>query len=204
MAISKPPTVRRRRRGAALEDAIHGAVFAELAEVGYASVTIEAVAIRAKTGKASIYRRWSTKAELVVDSFVARFAGLSEVVGELIADAHATTRDVLVLLSIRIWQMLGGCAEVVCAVACECARDLDLAATVEQKVHSPGRAALVELLRRGVDRGEVRPAAVCDLYADALPAQLTYRMVLNNQLVTERDAVDIVDHLVMPLVAMHG
>jgi hypothetical protein len=60
-----------RRRGAALEDAILEAAYAELSEVGYLALSVEAVAARARTGKASIYRRWPTKQELVLDALCA-------------------------------------------------------------------------------------------------------------------------------------
>lgn len=195
---------RQRRRGAALEDAIHDAVFAELAAVGYAGFTVEAVATRAKTGKASIYRRWGTKADLVVDAFLARFGGPGDILDELRADPTATTRDLLVRLATRIWEVSDAAGEVMRAVACEATRDPDLASAVDQKVHCPKRAAFVELLHRGVERGEVRSDAACVLYADILPAMLTYRMVLNNQPVTEQDAVEIVDHVVLPLIAAPG
>ncbi|HKF32099.1 MAG TPA: TetR/AcrR family transcriptional regulator [Jatrophihabitantaceae bacterium] len=192
---------RQRKRGAELEDAIHDAVFAELSDVGYAGFTVEAVAARAKTGKASIYRRWGTKQDLVVDAFLARFGGPDEIFDELRSDSSATTRGLLVRLATRICEVSDAAGEVMRAVACEATRDPDLASAVDQKVHGPKRAAFVELLRRGVERGEVRPDAACALYADILPAMLTYRMVLNNQPVTERDAVEIVDHVVLPLIA---
>ncbi len=192
---------RQRKRGAELQDAIHDAVFAELADVGYAGFTVEAVAARAKTGKASIYRRWGTKADLVVDAFLARFGGPGDILEELRSDPGATTRELLVRLATRIWAASEAAGEVMRAVACEATRDPDLASAVDQKVHGPKREAFVELLRRGVERGEVRPDAACALYADILPAMLTYRMVLNNQPVTEQDAVEIVDHVVLPLIA---
>lgn len=200
-AVATAPIARQRRRGVELEDAIHDAVFDELAEVGYAAFTIEAVAARAQTGKASIYRRWETKQDLVLDAFIARFGGPDEIVSDLLADTEAPTRDLLVRLATRICQVSGEAGEVIRAVACEATRDPDLAAAVEQKVHRPKHAAFVELLRRGVDRGEVRPQAVRGVYADVLPAMLTYRMVLNNQPVTEQEAVEIVDHVVMPLIS---
>lgn len=192
---------RQRKRGAELEDAIHDAVFAELADVGYAGFTVEAVAARAKTGKASIYRRWGTKQDLVVDAFLARFGGPGDILEELRSDRSATTRELLVRLATRICEVSDAAGEVMRAVACEATRDPDLAAAVDQKVHSPKREAFVELLRRGVERGEVRPDAACSLYADILPAMLTYQMVLNNQRVTEQDAIRIVDHVVLPLIA---
>ncbi len=192
--------LRHRRRGAALEDAIHAAVFDELTAVGYAGFTIESVAARAQTGKASIYRRWQTKQDLVLDAFCARFGGSDEIVEGMLGD-EATTRDLLLQLGLRISELSGQAAEAVRAVAWEVTRDAGLAAAVEEQVHCPKRAALVELLRRGVARGEVRADAACELYADVLPALLTYRVILMNQPVTEQDVVEMVDCLVMPLVA---
>ena len=63
------PGVNRRRRGAELEEAICHAAYEELTDVGFAAFTIESVAARAQTGKASIYRRWATKNALLMDAF---------------------------------------------------------------------------------------------------------------------------------------
>src|SRR5437868_2699955 len=57
-----------RRRGEALCAAIRAAVLDELADCGYAGLSIERVAERARTGKASIYRRWPNRLELVLDA----------------------------------------------------------------------------------------------------------------------------------------
>ncbi len=57
---------RPRRRGAVLENAILDATVAELAEVGYAALTVEGVARRAGAGKYSLYRRWPDKAALAM------------------------------------------------------------------------------------------------------------------------------------------
>jgi AcrR family transcriptional regulator len=57
---------RRRRRGPQLEAALLDAAWEELAEVGYARLTMESVAARAQTGIAVLYRRWANKDELVL------------------------------------------------------------------------------------------------------------------------------------------
>ncbi|WP_197512088.1 TetR/AcrR family transcriptional regulator [Tessaracoccus coleopterorum] len=57
-----------RRRGDALVTAILTATVDELRESGYAALTMDAVARRAGTGKASIYRRWTSRAELVQEA----------------------------------------------------------------------------------------------------------------------------------------
>ncbi len=55
-----------RRRGEILEEAILLAAKEELAETGYAHLTMESVAARAGTNKAVLYRRWANKSELVI------------------------------------------------------------------------------------------------------------------------------------------
>src|SRR5215467_4565735 len=57
-----------RRRGQDLEKAIFKATLWELAEYGYGGITMEGVANRAHTGKAALYRRWSSKDDLIVDA----------------------------------------------------------------------------------------------------------------------------------------
>jgi AcrR family transcriptional regulator len=60
------PEPARRRRGPQLESALLDAAWDELAEVGYARLTMESVAARAHTGIAVLYRRWANKDELVL------------------------------------------------------------------------------------------------------------------------------------------
>ena len=65
---SRPPLVPTRRRGETLEHAIFDAVLDELQAVGYAGLTMEGVAARARTGKAALYRRWPCREDLIVDA----------------------------------------------------------------------------------------------------------------------------------------
>src|SRR5262247_3412802 len=65
MTEQAQPT-RQRRRGEHLEAALLAAAWDELAEVGFARLTMESVAARAKTGVAVLYRRWPNKDDLVL------------------------------------------------------------------------------------------------------------------------------------------
>lgn len=60
----------RRRRGAALEEAILDAAWAELASVGYSNLTFEAVARRAGTSRPVLYRRWPSRASLASTAII--------------------------------------------------------------------------------------------------------------------------------------
>lgn len=60
-----------RRRGHELETAIHAAVLEELADRGYSGITYDGVAARVMTSKPVLYRRWPTKAEMVLAAVIA-------------------------------------------------------------------------------------------------------------------------------------
>src|SRR5216683_1020718 len=66
--VMHEPLVPTRRRGDALVQAIYAAVLAELATVGFGHLTMEGIALRARTGKMSLYRRWASLQELVLDA----------------------------------------------------------------------------------------------------------------------------------------
>src|ERR1700742_559320 len=57
---------RQRRRGEELEAALLDAAWDELVEAGFAKLTMESVAARAKTGVAVLYRRWPRKDDPVL------------------------------------------------------------------------------------------------------------------------------------------
>lgn len=66
MVIATQDSVRRRRRGQQLEAELLDAAWSVLTEIGFAKLTMEAVAARAGTGIAVLYRRWANKDELVL------------------------------------------------------------------------------------------------------------------------------------------
>src|SRR6187399_1252637 len=90
-----------RRRGPALQEAILDAARAELAEVGYANLTMERVAARAKASKASVYSRWPSRIELVMDVFYDLMPDPAAPpdTGTLRGDLLATLRQTAELLS---------------------------------------------------------------------------------------------------------
>src|SRR5262245_9961540 len=63
-----------RPRSAAAHDAIRGAALELFIEQGVGGTSIEAVAAKARVGKASIYRRWQSKEALLIDAVIDVFA----------------------------------------------------------------------------------------------------------------------------------
>jgi len=191
---------RQRKRGVELEQAIRDAAIAELAEGGYGALTIESVAARAQTGKASIYRRWPTKQELVFDSVCSLLSGPALTVRELDIGEGVSTRDALLALARQAASsMTGDAGAPMRSVMSESLRDPDFAATFENNFHDPRKQLLNEVLGRGVRRGEVRADWMSSgLLLDILAGALIHRYLVRRQPVVEQELVDFIDGFVMP------
>ena len=190
---------RQRKRGAELERAIKDATIAELACGGYGNVTIESVAARAQTGKASIYRRWPTKQELVLDALGDLLSGPLLGAVEMQLDDKITTRDALLTLARRITKLMTGVGgDAMRSIMSESLRDQVFCSTFECDFFDPRKQVLLGLLERGVRRGEVRPEAVSVLVPEMLAGTLIHRVVVRRRSISDAELVEFVDEFVMP------
>ncbi len=188
------PQAGRRRRGEQLEHAIFDAVIFELAAAGYDGLTMEGVACRARTGKAALYRRWSSKDDLVVDALHYKLPPLGD------PPDTGSVRDDLVECLSRMAQSINspaGCAVQSLMGNQQC--DPEMTRTVHDRVIQPRKQMLLETLRRGAARGEVRPGAVTMLVAEVGPAMVYQRYVTDGPPITRQIVEGIVDQVVMPM-----
>ncbi len=74
-----------------------------------------------------------------------------------------------------------------------------MSAALDQQVNCPKRELLLQVLQRGVERGEVRPEAACEMIAEVLPAMIMFKLILQNQPVSDVALIGIVDKILMPL-----
>jgi AcrR family transcriptional regulator len=199
-AVSDDPG-RQRKRGAELERAIKDATIAELACGGYGGVTIESVAARAQTGKSSIYRRWPTKQDLVLDALDALLSGPLLSAQEIQLDDTITTRDALLTLVRRVAALMSGPGgEAMRSIMGESLRDEGFCGVFECDFFDPRKRALLNLLERGVRRGEVRPDAVTVLVPELLAGMLIHRIVVRRRSISEAELTQLVDGLLMPAI----
>ena len=190
----RPPTAR--RRGAELKHAILDAALEQLGTVGWSALTMEGVAARARTGKAAVYRRWPSKAELVADAL---YSGLPDV---SVPPDHGDLRDDLIELCRRMLAAMyspSGCA--LRAILDECDRpDAErFHELIMGGVIKPGKELMAEVVRRGIERGQVRPDATGELVPDVLPAMMMYRHKVSGGGLAEDDIAQVVDQVVLPL-----
>jgi AcrR family transcriptional regulator len=183
-----------RRRGEALEQAILTAALEELSEVGYAALTMERVAARARTGKAALYRRWPGRAELVVDACAA--GGITDVD---VPDTGSLRTDVLAVLRHFSARVAGSSGELLRGLLGEIVRDAEFARLVRERVHTAGPGVIHSVLRRAVERGELEPWVLGSRRATVAVDLLRNDFLLRWGPVPDEVVVEIVDEVYLPL-----
>jgi AcrR family transcriptional regulator len=187
-----------RRRGEVLEKAVLDAAWAELTQIGYDNLTFEAVASRAGTSRAVLYRRWPSKQGLVLAT-VAHQAETDPVVapdtGSLRGDVIGLLRlanEVRVRIVIFVLTRLG-----------DFFREAGTNPAELGAFAQGGRDALLaEVIERAVARGEVQPGQVSERVA-RLPIDLfRHELMMTLRPVPDQSIVEIVDDVFLPLVML--
>jgi AcrR family transcriptional regulator len=180
---------RGRPRDANAESAILDAAVAIINEVGYNNLSIEAVASRAGVGRPTVYRRWPSKLDLVVDAVVR----LSPPVGT--PDTGDVFTDLVELISGTIEDMTSSSAgRAILALAGTAAADrAELADRFNEHYLAPRRAAFLATLRRGIDAGRLRADIDPDLILDLMLGAPTYRWVTTGHPIDKMAARRVVE-----------
>ena len=154
--------------------AIESAAFAELAEVGYARMSMDAVAKRAGVGKAAIYRRWPSKQQMVIALVSAYATRAADVVsaGSLYADVLAFLKAT----KLGLEQPL--VAPIILDLTNEAGRNPELAEALRETISEPRRARIAKLLRLAIARGELEARIDLELALDFLAGPLLVRMLI--------------------------
>ncbi|PSK95451.1 TetR family transcriptional regulator [Murinocardiopsis flavida] len=194
-----PPTDHRkgpRRRGEELHAAIRSAALAELAEVGYARFTMDAVAVRAKASKASLYRRWPQRIDLIMDAIYENLPDPDTLpdTGSFREDALSVLRETGALLD-------GPAGEAMRGLLTDVLTDKERAAEVRERVRGNGANVMGVLVRRAVERGECAPGSATPRRLETGSALLRYHFLFNGAPVPDHVIVGIVDEVIVPLFA---
>jgi len=184
-----------RRRGAALEEALLDAAWDELQEAGYADLTIEAVADRAGTSRAVLYRRWHSRAELVIVAMRRHRPMLS---GE-VPDTGSLRGDVLALLTRTSERLTELGADTVYGILGDYFADTELFSAVQDQVLHIGAGVMATILKHAEERGEVRPGI--SPRVASLPTDLfRHELLIRRTPPTRRAIAEIIDEVFLPLV----
>jgi AcrR family transcriptional regulator len=180
-----------RPRSERADRAILDAARALLTERRPREVTMEAIAERAGVGKATLYRRWSSREELAL--------GLLEEItaGALPVDDMGDTRAELVALVRQTIAALSGSAmgPVVQGLVSELIGDPELRASMQERVISVRRQAVRDVLDRALARGDVRADLDVEIGAELLVGPVYYRLLVSGEPLDDGLAERVVDSL---------
>jgi AcrR family transcriptional regulator len=173
---------------------LRAAVLELLAEQGYDRLTIEAVAARARAGKATIYRRWPGKAELVIDAVNDLKPSHFDLpdTGSLAGDIRAYFEKTALGGPPNAFPLIAG-------LAAALLHDRELADAFRRHFVCPRVARLQSLLDRAAARGEIAPPRNPDLLCAVFPAFMLHRTVIDGEPPDDVFVRRIVEEVLIPL-----
>lgn len=146
----------------------------ELAEVGYGRLSIEAVARRAGVGKTAVYRRWSSKLEMVLE-IVSGVAGRSLP----LPDTGTLVGDLEMLLMIMAHFLQHPLAsQIIPDLLAEAARNPGIEQILHDALLSNQRDIGALVIGRAVERGELPPSADPDAAVEMIVGPLYWRLAI--------------------------
>lgn len=164
---------RGRPRNVETQNSILSASYELLLENGFAAVTIEKIADRAKVSKATIYKWWPNKAAVVMDGFLSAAAARLPV-----PDTGSTFHDILVHATNLARFLVSREGRIITELLGEGQHDAGLAEAYRTRYFQPRRLEAKRLLERGLQRGELKPNLDLDASLDLIYGPIFYRLLV--------------------------
>lgn len=183
--------VRSRRRGKELEHALYDATLDELADVGYAGLTMEGIAARAHTGKAALYRRWATKRALVQDALRYALPPLPEP-----RQGRPARENLLEVFTAHCNLLAGKTAFPSLPTIGQLIHEPELRLIFADAVVEPRLRIIESVLQAGTRNGEIDSAWLTPLTARVGPALINQYLLLNGVPPSKRFLKQIVDTVI--------
>jgi AcrR family transcriptional regulator len=193
-----PDTTATRPRVEGLREAeILEATLQVLVDVGYDRLTMDAVALRARASKATLYRRWNSKLRLVIDAL------LTTKKAPVVPDTGSLRGDLQQLMcgvgGMTDGEAVGTFGAVITAIV----RDPEFAEAFRREIVGPKIAASQTIWERARERGEVRTDLDLELIEPALAGICLHRVFLMGEQLTEDLIGRVIDQIILPAALPH-
>jgi AcrR family transcriptional regulator len=176
------------------DDALRASALELLADIGYDRLTIEKIAAHAGAGKATIYRRWSGKAELIVDALMCQKGAIHEA-----PDTGTLRGDLAVLIDQSDLDEGPLDTEVMIGLVSALPHDAELREVFRTQLMEPHTRTLAVVFERAVTRGEIRPVANMEMIVSILPALVFHRLLVSAAVPDRVFFESIVEGVLLPL-----
>ena len=189
-------------RSAHREAAICQAVVELLNETSYESVTMDAVAARAKASKATIYRRWSNKDGLVLDALGRAF----QVTENVLVDTGGLRGDILARMHQQLQDpvLLAASTAALKSLVYAASSDPELASAIRQGLQDAQMASWQTLLHRAYLRGELGRPVDAGMIFEVAQAQFCARTGVEAGDIDDDYIRHVIDDVLMPVIRHAG
>jgi AcrR family transcriptional regulator len=189
-----------RKRDPSRDADILDAALEVLAEAGYVGMTMDMVAERAKAGKATVYRRWPSKAELVLEAV----ASLKKSAVNLAAlpDTGSLRGDLLALFKPQPLEEGQRTLKVMAGLASMISADEKFAEAVTDIMVTPWAEAHLALMKRAAARKEIPNDADLETLSRVTASMAGFRTLIERKPFTREFLVSMVDAVVLPALGM--
>lgn len=185
-----------RRRDPTRDVAILNATLDLLVEIGFDAMSMDMVAERARAGKATLYRRWSSKVALTLDA-VAHMTHL-EVDVQALPDTGSLRADMLALIRPESLSSGERRLKIRSALGALIASQADVAQAINAASVQPWIDANRVLIQRAVDRGEFASTVEVEMLAHVVPSLAAYRVDVQRKSLDRAFIVSLIDGVLMP------
>jgi len=182
-----------RHLDASRDDALRAAALQLLGEQGYDRLTVDAIAAFAGAGKATIYRRWSGKAELVCDALLCQKEGL------LTPDTGSLEGDLEALVQHAMKKNQNSDSQMMIGLASALPHDAELREVFRERLVEPHIIVLTEIFNRAVDREEIPVVKNLDLVVSILPALVFHRLLFLGVVPDPEFLRSVIEGVIKPL-----
>jgi AcrR family transcriptional regulator len=178
----------------ARHEAICDAAFQMLSEVGYDQMSMDAIAARARASKATIYRFWQHKPDLVIDALAFRFGGTPEP-----PDTGTLRGDLIALVTLACQLAKSPDGAVVVGLMSAAARHPELSRALYECAYRTKQGVHETLIDRAAARGELPAGTDPGLLHEVLHAMVLTRRMWAAGPLDEDFAVHVVDNVLLPV-----
>lgn len=189
-----------RKRDASRDGAILEVAITILGEVGYERMTMDMVAVRAKAGKATVYRRWSSKGDMVLDA-VARMKREQVDLGNL-PDTGSLRGDLLALFKPSSVEESDRKLRALVGLSALLAQEASLAGAAGNAIIEPWVEANRVLLQKAAARGEIAADAAIETMASIIPSLAAFRSLIERKPFDRAFLVEMIDHVLLPALSI--
>jgi AcrR family transcriptional regulator len=189
-----------RKRDHSRDPEILDAAIDVLAEVGFDGMTVDMVAARARAGKATLYRRWTSKSELVIEAVSCMKDRGNDPAA--LPDTGTLRGDLVAMIKPHSIEDGEKKTRVMAGIVSLLAKEPELAQAASAAIMEPRARINRVLLQRAVDRGEIAPVGDIDTLAMVMPAMVAYRVLMQRRPVDREYLVSLIDGVLLPAVGL--